>query len=147
MTDLNDDGCASALPGVFGPCGSRPPKANATTLATKLARHHLALANTFRPHDPIFYGPAWTSRIDHIVAPAATLPRLHAAFVDHKAGDAPQLMVPKNRTSISIARRDHRPLTVFLGTHLSYAPHCCCPTQHTLGHGSPHLGGPFRYRP
>ena len=118
--DLNDDGCASALPGVFGPCQGRPPKANATTIAAKLTAHHLAMANTFHPHGPTFYGTTWTSRIDHIAVPTAALPRLRKAFVDHSAGDALQLIVPKTRTNASIARRDHRPLTIFIGISLSY---------------------------
>jgi hypothetical protein len=143
--DLNDDGFASALPRVFGPCQGRPPKANATTLAAKLTTHHMALANTFHPHGPTFYGTTWTSQIDHIAVPTAALPRLRTAFVDHNAGDALQTIVPKTRTNASIARRDHRPLTVFIGISLSYdgpprrSPTCCA-----LGRCPPCCGRSFR---
>jgi hypothetical protein len=78
------------------------------------------LANTYRSHGPTFYGASWTSRIDHIALPSALLPRLRDAFVDHQAGDKLQIIVPRIRTQASIARRDHRPLTIFIGIALEY---------------------------
>ena len=114
--DLNVDGCARALPDVFGPCP--PPKGNATTLADKLASHHLVMVKTFRPHAPRFYGASWTSRIYHIAAPATTLPWLRSAFVEYSAGDTLQLIVPRVCAIASLARRGHRPIKVFLGVVL-----------------------------
>ena len=41
--------------------------------------------------------------------------------MDHWAGDRLQLIVPKIRTSATLARRDHRPLTLFADLALPYA--------------------------
>ena len=103
MMDLNDDGDAQTYPHVFGPTAGRPPKANAQALVPMLESHHMALANTFHPHGPTFYGSKWTSRIDHIALPNTTTPKIRQAYVDHRAGDKRQAIVPRIRTNTSLA--------------------------------------------
>ena len=117
--DLNDDGDSASLPAGFGPCHGRPPKHNASTLAATVVNHHMTIASSHRPHGPTFFGATWNSRIDHIALPCAALPRMRTAFVDHRAGDTLQLVVPKHRTNASLARRGHRQLTLLVELTLS----------------------------
>ena len=118
--DLNDDGDAQSYPNAFGPTTGRTPKANTQALAPMLESHHLVLANTLYPHAPKFLGSKWTSRIDHIALPHTTTPKIRQTYVDQRPGDKHQAIVPKDRTSTSLAKRDHRPLTINVDLTLRY---------------------------
>ena len=122
LTDLNSEVDASANPrpdsNVFPQRTTRGPNNNAIQLGVTLGKHFMQTSSSFVNHAPTFYGTTWTSHIDFICFPEAIFPHIRKVYVDQEAGDRLQLIVPRIRTQQTLARRDHRPLTVVVNLSL-----------------------------